>query len=164
MLKNSLPPTYTPPQKNVVLSSNKTPVAIVLPVQKKEATPCMFLTIDNTLFAKPKCSGQTTRNPAWVFSLCYHHQVQHFILLQTYRISLQQYYYYMYTHTLLSTVPLYIHHTCKRVLGVELFSNSLFRCFRPSFSSLPNAKHALGSKIWYIVEPHHHAEGVLVLS
>ena len=50
--------------------------------------------------------------------------------------------------------------TCKRVLGIELFSNSLFRCFRPSFSSLSDAKHAPGSTIWYIVEPH---EGVLVL-
>ena len=32
---------------------------------------------------------------------------------------------------------------------------------RPSFSSLSDAKHALGSTIWCI---HHHAEGVLVLS
>ena len=58
-------------------------------------------------------------------------------------------------------MPLYIHRTCKRVLGIELLSN---RCFRHSFSSLPDTKHAPGSTIWCIVEPHHHAEGVLVLS
>ena len=33
-----------------------------------------------------------------------------------------------------------------------------------SVHSLMHAKHALGSTIWCIVEPHHHAEGVLVLS
>ena len=52
---------------------------------------------------------------------------------------------------MVATVPLYIHRTCKRVLGVELFSN---RCFRPSFSSLSNAKHILRfNNMVYIVEP-----------
>ena len=33
-----------------------------------------------------------------------------------------------------------------------------------SVHSLMHAKHALGSTVWCMVEPHHHAEGVLVLS
>ena len=55
-------------------------------------------------------------------------------------------------------------HTYVHVKGCLALVNSLFRCFRHSFSSLSDAKHAPGSTIWCIVEPHHHAEDVLVLS
>ena len=101
--------------------------------------------------------GQTTSNPV---SLCYHDQMQYFILLQT---SVRDFLtaYIMHMHNCPKCLYTYIVH----VKGCLVF-NCLVTVYSGTHSvhSLMHAKHALGSTIWCIVEPHHHAEGVLVLS